>query len=154
MFWIYCCDGRILQINVSLNSHKIQHSLLTQIQLIKEIIILLLVRFTKLLAFEVGNDVSEWNCASVFRWYGKKHLIWRTLFTWRWKQSWLPKRFLLKIKTMNEGRKKKKMVSLSREQSSRVYRAVQSSMSSFTVSVAGKTVWCNLSTLSTSPTAP
>jgi len=60
----------------------------------------------------------------------------------------------LEIKTMNKGQKKKKMVSLSREKSSRVYRSVQSSMSAFTESVAGKTVCCNLSMLSTSRTAP
>ena len=60
----------------------------------------------------------------------------------------------LEIKTMNKGQKKKKVVSQSREQSSRVYRAVHSNMSAFTVSVAGKTVCCNISMLSTSRTAP
>jgi hypothetical protein len=57
------------------------------------------------------------------------------------------------IKTINKGQKKK-MVSVSREPSSGVYRAVQQRMSAFKVSVAGKTVCCNLSMLSTSPTAP
>jgi len=60
----------------------------------------------------------------------------------------------LEMTTVNKGHKKKKMVSVSREPSSGVYRAVQSNLSAFTVSVAGKTVCCNLSTLSTSPAVP